>query len=279
MTRAEVRQGETDERNAAFWNELCGSGLARSIGITDRTPESLRKFDEAYMAMYPYLARYVTAENLSGKRTLEIGLGYGTLGQLIALCGCQYHGLDIADGPVEMMRYRLTLLGEATGGRVQKGSALDIPYPDGTFDYVYSIGCLHHTGELPKAVSEVHRVLAAGGRAVVMLYNRHSFRQLAQLRTRYVWEILSGRARGSFGEAVRARYDSNAAGDAAPHTDFVSTSDVRRHLFRRFSSVRIDVQNFDGYVLFRGRIVIPREKLLGNVARILGTDLYIVATK
>jgi SAM-dependent methyltransferase len=278
-TRAEVSQSETDARNAAFWNELCGSGLARSIGINDRTPESLRKFDEAYMTMYPYLARYVTAENLMGKRTLEIGLGYGTLGQLIASRGCQYHGLDIADGPVEMMRYRLALLGKEAGARVQKGSALDIPYPDGTFDFVYSIGCLHHTGDLPKAVSEVHRVLAPGGRAVVMLYNRHSFRQLAQLRMRYVWEVLTGRRRDSFGEAVRARYDSNAAGDAAPHTDFVSRSDVRRHLFKRFSRVRIDVQNFDGYVLFRGRIVIARENLLGNVARILGTDLYIVGTK
>ena len=278
-TRAEVSQSETDARNAAFWNELCGSGLARSIGINDRTPESLRKFDEAYMTMYPYLARYVTAENLMGKRTLEIGLGYGTLGQLIASRGCQYHGLDIADGPVEMMRYRLALLGTETAARVQKGSALDIPYPDGTFDYVYSIGCLHHTGDLPKAVSEVHRVLAPGGRAVVMLYNRDSFRQLAQLRMRYVWEVLTGRRRDSFGEAVRARYDSNAAGDAAPHTDFVSRSDVRRHLFKRFSRVRIDVQNFDGYVLFRGRIVIARENLLGNVARILGTDLYIVGTK
>jgi SAM-dependent methyltransferase len=278
MVMAESRQSETDVRNAAFWNELCGSGLARSIGINDRTQESLQKFDEAYMAMYPYLARYVTAENLTGKRTLEIGLGYGTLGQLIASRGCQYHGLDIADGPVEMMRYRLALLGKETGARVQKGSALDIPHPDGTFDYVYSIGCLHHTGDLPKAVSEVYRVLAAGGKALVMLYNRHSFRQLAQLRTRYLWEILTGR-RGSFGEVVRMRYDTNSAGDAAPHTDFVSRSDVRRHLFKRFSSVRIDVQNFDGYVLFRGRIVIPREKLLGNVARILGTDLYIVATK
>jgi SAM-dependent methyltransferase len=279
VTRIGAVQSDTDARNAAFWNELCGSGLARSLGITENTPEALRKFDEAYMAMYPYLSRYVTEEELTDKRVLEIGLGYGTLGQLIALRGCQYHGLDIADGPVEMMRYRLTLLGKAIGGRVHKGSTLDIPYPGGTFDYVYSIGCLHHTGDLPKAVSEVHRVLAAGGRAVVMLYNRHSFRQLAQLRTRYVWEMLTDRRRRSFGEAVRARYDSNAAGDAAPHTDFVSRSDVRRHLFKRFSSVRIDVQNFDGYVLFRGRIVIPREKLLGNVARILGTDLYIVATK
>ena len=275
-----MRQRETDARNAAFWNELCGSALARSLGLTDSTPESLRKFDDAYMAMYPYLSRYVTAETLTGKRTLEIGLGYGTLGQLIALHGSQYHGLDIADGPVEMMCYRLRLLGKETEGRVQRGSALDIPYSDSTFDYVYSIGCLHHTGDLPKAISEVHRVLAPGGRAVVMLYNRHSFRQLAQLRMRYVWEVLTGRRRrGSFGEAVRARYDSNAAGDAAPHTDFVSRSDVRRHLFKRFSSIRIDVQNFDGYVLFRGRIVIPREHLLGNIARLLGTDLYIVATK
>src|SRR4029077_20694485 len=75
-TRAGVSQSETDTRNVAFWNELCGSGLARSIGINKRTPESLRKFDEAYMTMYPYLARYVTAENLPGKKTLEIGLGY-----------------------------------------------------------------------------------------------------------------------------------------------------------------------------------------------------------
>jgi len=277
---AEVRQTETDVRNAAFWNELCGSTLARSLGITDRTPESLRKFDEAYMAIYPYLSSYVTEQDLTGKRLLEIGLGYGTLGQIIALRGCQYHGLDIADGPVEMMRYRLGLLGQEVGGRVQKGSALDIPYPADSFDYVYTIGCLHHTGDLPKAVSEVHRVLTAGGKAVVMLYNRYSFRQLAQLRASYVWEILTGRRRWtSLGEAVRARYDSNAAGDAAPHTDFVSRSDVRHRLFGRFSSIRIDVQNFDGYALLRGRIVIPREKLLGNIARVLGTDLYVMATK
>ena len=278
MTIAEVRQSETDTRNATFWNELCGSGLARSLGITDNTPESLRKFDEAYMALYPYLSRYVTRENLTGKRVLEIGLGYGTLGQIIALRGCQYHGLDIADGPVEMMRFRLASLGMEAGDRVKKGSALEIPHPDGTFDYVYSIGCLHHTGNLSKAVSEVYRVLATGGKAVVMLYNRYSFRRFAELPTRLVWEMLTGR-RARFDQAVRARYDINAAGDAAPHTDFVSRSDVRRHLFEFFSSVCIDIQNFDGYALLGGRVVIPRKKMLGNIARVLGTDLYIVATK
>ncbi len=280
MARAEVRQSERDVRNAAFWNELCGSALARSLGITDSTPENLRKFDEAYMAMYPYLSRYVTEEDLGGKKVLEIGLGYGTLGQFIAVRGCDYFGLDIADGPVDMMRYRLGLLGREAGGRIQKGSALDIPHANGTFDYVYSIGCLHHTGDLPKAVSELYRVLVPGGKAVVMLYHRYSFRQLAQLPVRYVWEIATRRRRwGSFREAVRRRYDSNSSGEAAPHTDFVSRFEVRHRLFKRFSRIHIDAQNFDGYVLFRGRIVIPREKLLRNIARILGTDLYVVATK
>jgi hypothetical protein len=91
--------------------------------------------------------------------------------------------------------------------------------------------------------------------------------------------VLSKRRRyKSFGEVVRALYDTNSSGEAAPHTDFVSRSDVRR-LFGRFSQIRIDSQNFDTYVLLRSRIVISREKLLNNLGRVLGTDLYIVATK
>jgi SAM-dependent methyltransferase len=280
MTSAIPQQREIDLKNAAFWSELCGSNLARSLGITDSTPESLQKFDDAYMAMYPYLSGYVTDDDLARKSVLEIGLGYGTLGQLIASRGCQYHGIDIAAGPVEMMRYRLALLGIDAGDRVRTASALEIPYPDASFDYVYSIGCLHHTGNLPRAVSEVHRVLATGGKAVVMLYNRHSFRRLAGLRARYVWRVVTGRhRRGTFAGAARARYDSNAAGDAAPHTDFVSRYEVRRRLFAGFFNVRIDVRNFDGYTLFGGRIVIPRERLLGNIDRALGTDLYVTAIK
>src|SRR5256885_405910 len=48
-------QRAIDEQNAGFWNELCGSGLAQSLGITEITPASLARFDDAYMAFYPYL--------------------------------------------------------------------------------------------------------------------------------------------------------------------------------------------------------------------------------
>jgi SAM-dependent methyltransferase len=275
-----VAQGTIDARNTEFWNELCGSQLACSLGITDHTPESLQRFDDAYMALYPYLPRYVTREDLATKHVLEIGLGYGTLGQYLASRGCQYHGLDVASAPVAMMQHRLRLMSQDPGDRIRRGSALSIPYADASFDYVYSIGCLHHTGDLPKAVVEVFRVLRPGGKAIVMLYHRHSLRRLVQIPVRYLRSCIRGRHRySSFNEAVRAYYDTNTQGEAAPHTDFVSRRQVRRSLFSNFARVRIDSQNFDTYVFLRGRIVIPREWLLPTLGRVLGTDLYIVATK
>jgi SAM-dependent methyltransferase len=267
-----------DKQNAHFWNELCGTGLARSLGITEPSPENLRRFDEAYLRFYPYLGRYVYTQDLKGQQVLEIGLGYGTLGQVLSLQGCRYHGLDIAGNPVAMMRFRLSLLGLEGGDRVQVGSALEIPYKDRSFDFVYSIGCLHHTGDLGRGITEVHRVLKDGGQAVIMLYNRHSFRRMISLPV-YLRNLLLGRStvRASFSEWVRTWYDKDGKGEAAPHTDYVSRPEVRR-LFKAYGTVRIESQNFDPLVL-KGRLLVPRERFLNNLARVMGLDLYITATK
>jgi SAM-dependent methyltransferase len=272
-----------NRENAEFWNELCGTGLARSLGITEPSPESLRRFDEAYLRFYPYLGQYVFVQDLQGQRVLEIGMGYGTLGQLLASQGCRYYGLDIAMNPVAMMRYRLSLLGLEDGDQVQVGSALDIPYQGATFDYVYSIGCLHHTGDLGRGITEVNRVLKDGGKAIIMLYNRHSFRQLVHLPLLRLRNLIRGRFRSHDGTADRSRwmrafYDKNAKGEAAPHTDYVSRAEVRR-LFQAYRTVRVESQNCDPLVLPGGLVVVSREKLLNNLARVAGLDLYITAVK
>jgi SAM-dependent methyltransferase len=280
-TRVEARQ--IDDRNAEFWNELCGSGLARVLGITEHSPESLKKYDAAYLAYYPYLFRYVDSANLAGRRVLEIGLGYGTLGQLLASRGCRYYGLDIAENPVAVMRYRLSFLGkdDDVEHRVRRGSALDIPYEDGSFDYVYSIGCLHHTGDLIKAISEVHRVLAPGGTALIMLYNKYSFRLLTSFfrvsTLRAAWAGRGTAEHPGFWTQLRAWYDGNARGEGPPHTDYVSRAEARR-LFRAFRHCSIDSQNCDP-ITWRGRIVLERQRLLDGLGRVLGLDLYIRAQK
>ena len=273
----EQPQQQLDEANAEFWAELCGTGLARAIGVEDASAESLARFDRAYMDMYPYLGRYLPWR--SGERLLEIGLGYGTVGQLLAEQGVDYHGLDISPGPVGMMVHRLEMLGASdAAARVTQGSALAIPHPDASFDVVVSIGCLHHTGDLATTITEVARVLRDGGQAMVMVYNSHSLRaaliRVGMLRTG-AWRDARRRA-----EFVRGIYDANAEGDAAPATEFTSAGGVRR-MFAGFSGVRVRRENFDDLALnVRGRqLFIKRAVFLSNIARIAGTDLYVTATK
>ena len=262
-----------DRRNAAFWDELCGSGLARSLGITGTGAEDLRRFDEAYMALYPYLWDYL-APDFAGKRVLEVGLGYGTLGHLIAARRASYHGADIALAPVALMRERLVGLGRPS--RTLRASALALPYPEGVFDAAYSVGCLHHTGDLPAAVGEIRRVLRRGGRAVVMLYNSLSFRRLSEAPGQFLLRLLAGRDRAD--ETGRARYDTNEKAEAAPHTAFVSTREVKR-LFAGFSAVEVEKRNCDDLRIPGVGAVLPRARLLPSVGSLLGLDLYVTAVK
>jgi SAM-dependent methyltransferase len=267
-------QEQIDSRNAAFWDELCGTTLAQELGITEASPEGLARFDEAYLGFYPYLAGYLPGQGGSRSRLLEIGLGYGTVSQLLAERGFDYHGLDIAPGPVEMVRHRLHMLGIGDPEvRVQAGSVLEMAHPDESFDHVVTIGCLHHTGDIPRAVAEVERVLRPGGRAVVMLYNRRSYRQL-KLMVRNLPSRLRGRRMDE--EAIRASYDANQEGQAAPATDYTSVGEAKR-LFKGFSRVEVHKENFDPADLRDGRY--SRESLLGWPARLAGLDLYITALK
>src|SRR5260370_40242467 len=92
--------------NASFWNELCGTNAARSLGITDASPAALARFDQWYFELYPYLERHIPFAALAGQRVLEVGLGYGTVSQRLAAAGALCHGLDTASGPGDLGRLR-----------------------------------------------------------------------------------------------------------------------------------------------------------------------------
>jgi SAM-dependent methyltransferase len=262
-------------RNAEFWDELCGSHLARRLGIRDASPGELARFDAAYLGIYPYLLSYFPRAQVEGRRVLEVGLGYGTLSEALARMGADYHGLDIAAGPVEMVRHRLASVPGGRPEQVQRGSALELPFPDASFDFFASIGCLHHTGDLFGAVQEVRRVLRPGGRLVLMVYNRRSLRRLVAAA------VSAARHRGHRADAdeeMRARYDAGADGAAAPHTDFVSTAELRGLLYG-FHDIRVDRRNMDGlpipYLSERSRSVL----IALRVDRLLGLDLYVTAQR
>ena len=258
-------QAELDQKNRAFWSELCGTGLARQLGITEVTPQSLALFDQTYLGFYPYLMPYLDWD-LRQKRSLEIGLGFGTLSGVLISAGADYFGLDISPPSVELVRQRVEWGGLARASeRVVEGSILNPPFPEQSFDFCLSVGCLHHTGNLEEAVASCYRLLKPDGRALIMLYHRYSLRRIL------------ARLRGIPKEILGGLYDRNQSGEIAPHTDFVSRAQARR-LFAAFSQVTIRSHNFDDLRL-TSRLVIPRRRLLGTLDRWLGLDLYIQAVK
>ena len=267
-------------RNAAFWNELCGTSFARALGVTDDSPASLKRFDDWYFAFYPYLLIHIPFEDMKAKDVLEVGLGYGTVSQRIAEVGARYHGLDISPGPVWMANHRLQQAGLC--GQVRQGSILKADFPNSSFDFVVAIGCLHHTGDLQAAIDECHRILRPGGKLVCMVYNAYSYRRVYQARRetiRYAFRELLGyrgvaEARTS---KERAAYDANAAGDAAPHTDFISRRSLR-YLCKKFSSFAAQSENIDNGTPFEKSP--PRRELLKTLwPRLCGLDLYATAVK
>ena len=265
-------QAHIDRRNSEFWNELCGTSLARSLGVTDFSAASLEKFDRYYLRLYPYLSRYLRCEELRGKRVLEIGLGYGTVSQMIAASGAHYAGLDIAAGPVDLVNLRLAMRGLA--GKAQPGNVLEAPFADGSFDAVITIGCLHHTGNLQRALDEVHRVLRPGGRALVMVYNAFSYRRWFRWPRATLRRFRNEGRAGPASAEERAAYDAGAMG-AAPETVFTSRTELRR-MCARYANCAIRKENAarEGPFFF-----VPRRLLLAMIGPVMGLDLYAVLEK
>jgi 2-polyprenyl-3-methyl-5-hydroxy-6-metoxy-1,4-benzoquinol methylase len=270
-----------DKANEEFWNELCGSSLARQLGIAEHSRESLEIYDRTYLEFYPYLLYHVRTSEMRGKRVMEVGLGYGTLGQKIAEAGAEYLGLDIASQPVRTMKHRLRIVG--LPGEAAQGNILDCPIDSESLDWVVSIGCFHHTGDVQRCIDETYRVLKPGGGSTIMVYNRFSLRQWVW----WPWNTLqAGLADAGLrthypatSEKMRRFYDSSASGAPAPETQFSSIKELRK-MFKKYSHAEFHKENCDGLIVPKLHLTaIPRQRLLSSVGRKLGTDIYVEAQK
>ena len=273
-----IEKNSVAEKNAQFWDELCGSQLARHLGVTDSDSSSLKRFDDWYFDFYPYLDRHIKFDSLSGKKVLEVGLGYGTVSQKLAESGAIYSGLDIAEGPVGMVNHRLSQ--NKLEGLAVQGSILEPTFENETFDAIIAIGCLHHTGDLRLAIKKCLGLLRSGGRLTFMVYYAYSYRRWRQepfYTFMYMWQELLGKF--DVVEASRARqraaYDASSTGEGAPHTDWISKKSLAKFC-AEFTKVEMDIENIDVITPLRYS---RAELLKTKIPTMLGLDLYATATK
>lgn len=166
-----VVRSKIKTRVQRFWQTSpCDSSF------TNEAPGTLaffRSLDEHRYKVHWQLQSAVGFARTARLRVLEIGCGCGSEAERFARAGADYTAIDLTNAAVSMTRRRFQL-SNLQGSYVQ-GDAENLPFPDGSFDLVYSHGVLHHTPDTPRTIREVYRVLSPGGRAVVMLYYRDSF--------------------------------------------------------------------------------------------------------
>lgn len=100
-------------------------------------------------------------------RVLDIGSGYGGAARYLAKnFGCRVVALNLSETENERNRTMNQEQGLDHLIEVIDASFEDIPYPENTFDVVWSQDAILHSGDRPKVLDEVSRVLKPGGRFV-----------------------------------------------------------------------------------------------------------------
>jgi ubiquinone/menaquinone biosynthesis C-methylase UbiE len=125
----------------------------------------------------PIIAKF---EKFKDKDVLEIGCGIGTDGQEFAKNGVRYVGIDLSANSIALAKERFDLFNVKGTFKVVNAEE-GLPFPDNSFDHIYSFGVIHHTPNPEAIVDEIYRVLRCAGTITVMLYNRSSINYYVEI--------------------------------------------------------------------------------------------------
>jgi SAM-dependent methyltransferase len=207
-----------------FWNR-------QSCGEVYATGETLAaQLDAQALARYglePYIFEFARFDEGRGRDVLEIGVGMGADHlEWAKESPRSLTGIDLTPRAIELTRARLDAYGLSS--TLECGDAEHLPFPDNSFDLVYSWGVLHHSPDTPRAIAEAYRVLRPGGVARVMIYHRWSI-------TGYLLWLRYGMLAGRGLNDVYARYLES------PGTKAYTIGEAKR-MFARFDNVSVRSQ-------------------------------------
>lgn len=167
-----------------FWNSHpCGDQIVGGLraGFAEDYVRFFAAYDRWRYTQEAHIPACLDQIDWADRDVLEIGLGQGAESEQIIRRGGRWSGLDLTQESVARVGIRLAIR-SLPHQDLRQGSVLDIPWPDDSFDVVFSHGVLHHVPDIDTAQREIHRVLRPGGLLVVMLYARRSLNYQVSIR-------------------------------------------------------------------------------------------------
>ena len=274
-------QAQLKEAMAQHWEvEPCNTRYATA---GDRLAY-FRELEEARYRMEPNILELARFDQSHGKEVLEIGVGAGVDFFQWVRNGARATGVDLTEHGIGMAREYLSLAGyDPSAYTLRTADAEALPFPDASFDVVYSYGVLHHTPDTVKAYAEAWRVLRPGGELRTMIYHAPSwtafnlwlYHALSKLRPwkslkQVVFENLESPGTKVY-SVPEARAMARQAGIPDPRVNtFLDCGDLL--------NIKLSKKYDRNWLVKFAMFVYPRPliKFFGNR---LGTTMHVAATK
>jgi len=160
-----------------------------------------------------------------GARVLDVAAGPGTLALLAAPTAESVEAIDFASDMIAILQERAEKAGvKNVHARVGDGQAL--PYADGTFDAAFSMFGLIFFPDRARGFSELKRVLAPGGVAVISTwrpFNEVPLLEAVMLAlTEQLPDLPFGKSKAPLGEPEEIIAEMSAAGFRDVHVERVA---------------------------------------------------------
>ncbi len=249
-------------------NDPCG---AHYVPGTRRTLDWFTNVeDHRYREYGPWMPEMMEFARHGGEDVLEIGGGMGTDLAQFARHGARVTDIDLSIGHLRLAQENFRLRG--LDGQFIHHDAETLPFPDASFDLVYSNGVLHHTPNTRQVVDEIFRVLRPGGRVIAMFYAERSLIFWRNV-TWYHGLADTMLEKYSIGEVMSRTVEVSEIG-ARPLVKVYTASRLRR-LFERFQSISVTKRQMISGEVPRILARVPARW----ISRVAGWNLIVKAQK
>ena len=139
----------------------------RGLGMEGRIASWYSKNTAKDMQEFRRLADRFSQQLSPRARVLEVAPGPGYFSVELARGNrFEVSGLDISKSFIEIATENAKKAGVSVA--FERGNAAAMPFPDDTFDFIFCRAAFKNFAQPVEAMSEMHRVLKPGGRAVII---------------------------------------------------------------------------------------------------------------